>query len=70
LNFFLSENRQFSTVINGQNEVEKFFLGKRPFIAVINGRTEVEKFFEDDQFERLLMVEIQLKIVFSEDDHF
>ena len=26
--------------------------------------------FENDQFERLLMVEIQLKIVFSEDDHF
>ena len=57
-------------VINGQNEVDTFFLGKRPFLAVINGRTEVEKFpSEDDQFERLL-VEIKLKIVFSEDDHF
>ena len=42
--FFSAENRPFLAVINGQNEVEKFFLGKRP-LAVINGRTEVEKFF-------------------------
>jgi len=25
---------------------------------------------EDEQFELLLMVEIELKVVFSEDDHF
>jgi len=45
LNFFSSENRQFLAVIDGQNDVEKFVLGKRPFLAVINGWTEVEKFF-------------------------
>ena len=45
LNFFSLENRQFLTVINGQDEVEEFFLGKRPFLAVINGGTEVKKFF-------------------------
>jgi len=39
------ENRQFLAVIGDQNEVEKFFLGKRPFLAVVNGWTEVEKFF-------------------------
>jgi len=45
LNFSSSKNGQFLAVINGQNGVEKFFLGKRPFLAVIYGRTEVEKFF-------------------------
>jgi len=43
--FFFGKLGQFLAVINGQNQVKKFFLGERPFLAVMNGRADVEKSF-------------------------